>query len=103
MSTGYKIKVHCIIWTADYQLHLCVIVIISITKIYLPKRCGGNVTNVGFSNSEKSLQGDKMGGVLGPTEYLGGEVLDWYDLTIDAEVAVDVADDSLSFCNYLST
>jgi len=34
------------------------------------------VTNVGFSISEQSLQGDKSGGVLGPTEYLGGEVRD---------------------------
>lgn len=58
------------------------------------------MTNVGLSISERSLRGDKLGGVLGPTEYLGGEVRDWYDLIIDAEVAVDVADDSLSFCNY---
>jgi len=57
------------------------------------------VTNVEFSISERSLWGDKWGGVLGPTEYLGGEVRDWYDLTIDAEVAVEVAEDSLSFCN----
>jgi len=34
------------------------------------------VTNVEFSISEKSLQGDKLGGVLGPTEYLGGEFRD---------------------------
>lgn len=58
------------------------------------------MTNDWFSISERSLWGDKLGGVLGPTEYLGGEVRDWYDLIVDAEVAVDVAEDSLSFCNY---